>query len=85
MFEIRLVHQTSCFKSTLPHVLLIMAKVFDCITDTLQDFIAAQQIFFVATAPLSEAGRVNLSPKGLDSFRILSPSGYCVCAKTHFC
>ena len=30
-------------------------------------------MFFVATAPLSPQGRVNLSPKGLDTFRILSP------------
>ncbi|WNZ26070.1 pyridoxamine 5'-phosphate oxidase family protein [Leptolyngbya sp. NK1-12] len=51
-----------------------MAKVFDSISDKLQDFIAAQQIFFVATAPLSPSGHVNLSPKGLDSFRVLSPN-----------
>jgi hypothetical protein len=50
-----------------------MAKVFDCITDELQAFIAAQHMFFVATAPLSATGHVNLSPKGLDSLRILSP------------
>lgn len=50
-----------------------MAKLFDCITEELQQFIAAQQMFFVATAPLSSTGHVNLSPKGLDSFRILSP------------
>lgn len=51
-----------------------MAKLFDCITDELQDFIAKQQIFFVATAPLNPTGHVNLSPKGQDSFRILSPN-----------
>jgi hypothetical protein len=51
----------------------IMAKVFDRITEPLQQFIANQQIFFVATAPLSPTGHINLSPKGLDSFRILSP------------
>ena len=50
-----------------------MAKLYDQITDSLQDFIAAQQIFFVATAPLAATGHVNLSPKGLDSFRVLSP------------
>ncbi|MEO3414739.1 pyridoxamine 5'-phosphate oxidase family protein [Roseovarius sp. CAU 1744] len=33
-------------------------------------FIAAQRMFFVATA--APEGRVNLSPKGLDSLRILS-------------
>ena len=51
-----------------------MAKVFDRITEPLQQFISAQQIFFVATAPLSPTGHVNLSPKGLDSFRIVSPT-----------
>ncbi|MCU0566249.1 MAG: pyridoxamine 5'-phosphate oxidase family protein [Oculatellaceae cyanobacterium Prado106] len=50
-----------------------MAKTFDSLTPELQTFIAAQQMFFVATAPLSETGHVNLSPKGLDCFRILSP------------
>ncbi|MGQ9872067.1 MAG: hypothetical protein ACUVQO_14930 [Leptodesmis sp.] len=42
-----------------------MAKVFDSITPELQEFIAAQHLFFVATAPLSPTGHVNLSPKGL--------------------
>ncbi|MBC6439514.1 MAG: pyridoxamine 5'-phosphate oxidase family protein [Rhodospirillales bacterium] len=35
------------------------------------DFIERQQMFFVATA--AEDGRVNVSPKGLDSLRILAP------------
>jgi hypothetical protein len=51
-----------------------MAKVFDSLTDDLQRFIEAQQIFFVATAPLAADGHVNLSPKGLNSFRVLSPN-----------
>lgn len=34
-------------------------------------FIAAQPMFFVATAP--RKGRVNLSPKGLDALRVLGP------------
>lgn len=50
-----------------------MAKVYDQITDDLAAFINAQPMFFVATAPLSPEGHVNLSPKGLDCFRILSP------------
>ncbi len=49
-----------------------MAKQYDQITPTLQSFIKAQPLFFVATAPLSEHGHVNLSPKGYDTFRILS-------------
>lgn len=52
----------------------LMAKVFDRITDELQKFILQQPLFFVATAPLSPTGHVNVSPKGLDSFRLLSPN-----------
>lgn len=47
-----------------------MAKFYPTITQRLQKFIEAQKIFFVATAPAT--GRINLSPKGMDSFRILS-------------
>ena len=50
-----------------------MAQQYDRITPALQSFIQAQPLFFVATAPLSEHGHVNLSPKGYDTFRILSP------------
>ena len=49
-----------------------MAELFDEITERLRAFITAQQMFFVASAPLSADGHVNLSPKGLDSLRILS-------------
>jgi hypothetical protein len=49
-------------------------KIFDCITPDLRAFIEAQPVFFVATAPLSGEGHVNLSPKGLDAFRVLSPN-----------
>jgi hypothetical protein len=48
-----------------------MAKFHSELSAKLQDFIAAQKIYFVATAPLN--GRVNLSPKGLDTFRVLGP------------
>jgi|SRR5579875_68571 hypothetical protein len=51
-----------------------MAKVYDCIDDALARFIGTQHIFFVATAPLDPAGHVNLSPKGLDSFRVIDPN-----------
>lgn len=46
-----------------------MAKMYDHIPQKLQEFIVKQHIFFVATA--AAEGRVNLSPKGLDSLRIL--------------
>lgn len=48
-----------------------MGKLFESINDRIAEFIQAQQMFFVGTAPLSADGHVNLSPKGLDSFRIL--------------
>jgi hypothetical protein len=49
-----------------------MGKFFPAILPTHRTFIEKQHLFFVATAPLSGAGRINLSPKGLDSFRVLS-------------
>ena len=51
-----------------------MAKTFDEITDHLRDWVSRQVMFFVATAPLSGKGHVNLSPKGpIGSLRILGP------------
>jgi hypothetical protein len=50
-----------------------MGKVYEKIDETLREFIRAQQMFFVATGPLSASGHINLSPKGLDSLRILGP------------
>jgi hypothetical protein len=51
-----------------------MSRVFDEITPELAEFIADQPLFFVATAPSGSDGRVNLSPKGLDTFRVLGPN-----------
>lgn len=50
-----------------------MGKVFDALDAELRSFIESQQLFFVATAPLAGDGLVNLSPKGLDTLRILGP------------
>jgi hypothetical protein len=46
-----------------------MSNWYKGITPELKEFIAAQKVFFVATAPTQ--GRINLSPKGMDTFRIL--------------
>lgn len=48
-----------------------MGKVYETIVDPIRNFVQSQQMFFVATAPSSIDSLVNLSPKGLDSFRIL--------------
>jgi hypothetical protein len=49
-----------------------MGKFFDTINENHRSFILKQHIFFTASAPLNAEGHVNLSPKGMDSFRILS-------------
>jgi hypothetical protein len=51
-----------------------MARTYPAITDELRAFIEAQLLFFVASAPLAADGHVNVSPKGLDSLRVLGPS-----------
>jgi hypothetical protein len=50
-----------------------MGKVQTLIDETMKQFIEKQRVFFVATAPLDPNGHVNLSPKGLDSIRVLAP------------
>ncbi len=49
-----------------------MAKLLDQISPELTEFIDRQKVFFVATA--MREGRINLSPKGMDSFRVLGPN-----------
>lgn len=51
-----------------------MGKFSNTILDHHKKFIEAQKMFWVASAPLSAEGHVNLSPKGMDSFRVLSPT-----------
>jgi hypothetical protein len=51
-----------------------MARAYDAISDELADFIGAQHVFFVATAPSGHDGHVNVSPKGLDTFAVLDPN-----------
>ena len=46
-----------------------MAEFFPALTDDHRAFIARQPVFFVATA--AAGARINLSPKGLDAFRVL--------------
>ena len=50
-----------------------MGKIFEVIDEPMATWVGAQQMFFVATAPRSDAGLVNCSPKGLDTLRILGP------------
>ena len=50
---------------------LVMADFFDILSGEHTDFIRRQPVFFVATA--AQGGRVNVSPKGMDAFRVLAP------------
>lgn len=49
-----------------------MAKQLDQLNTRLEEFISKQVIFFVGTA--RSEGRINVSPKGMDSLRILNPN-----------
>ena len=49
-----------------------MAEKFPALEKKHIEFIRNQHLFFVGTAP--EAGLVNVSPKGMDSFRVLTNS-----------
>ncbi|MFZ0105436.1 MAG: pyridoxamine 5'-phosphate oxidase family protein [Thiobacillus sp.] len=48
-----------------------MARFYPALEVRHRDFIAAQKLFFTATAPSD--GHINLSPKGMDSLRVLDP------------
>ena len=51
-----------------------MGKTYDAIDERARGASSRRStLFFVATAPLAADGHVNLSPKGLDTFRILDP------------
>ena len=50
-----------------------MGKVYDSITGDLARWLGAQPMFFVATATTDPETRVNVSPRGLDTFRVLGP------------
>ncbi len=47
-----------------------MGKQDECLTDKHVEFIKAQRMFFVGTA--AGTGRVNVSPKGMDSFLVIN-------------
>jgi len=49
-----------------------MAEFTATLTDKHVEFINQQHVFFVATA--AATGRINLSPKGMDSFRVIDPA-----------
>lgn len=49
-----------------------MSKMFSRIEPALQEFIERQRIFFTGSATADS--RVNVSPKGSDCFRVLSPN-----------
>lgn len=51
-----------------------MGKFFESISDDFAEWIGQQHIFFVASAPVSAEGHVNVSPKGRDCLRVLNPN-----------
>ena len=69
LLAIFLVHSLTAISVHLPYE--IMAKFSNSITEKQKAFIEEQHMFFVATSPTQTEGRINLSPKGLDCFRVL--------------
>ena len=51
-----------------------MGKVYNGITDDLARWLPMQPVFFVATATAVPDTHVNVSPRGLDTFRVLGPN-----------
>lgn len=49
-----------------------MAEFFSALEPQHSEALASAPVFFVATAP--KEGRINLSPKGMDTLRVLSPT-----------
>jgi hypothetical protein len=47
-----------------------MGRTYETIDDRMAEFLRAQHVFFVGTAPV-DGGHVNVSPKGLDTFAVL--------------
>ncbi|KAK4459316.1 hypothetical protein QBC42DRAFT_274718 [Cladorrhinum samala] len=48
-----------------------MGQFFEAIPESLIKWILAQKVFWVATAPLSSSGHVNVSPKGGEHFGVI--------------
>jgi hypothetical protein len=51
-----------------------MGTVASSISSALAEWITRQHVFFVGTAPSGDGGHVNVSPKGLDTFRVVGPN-----------
>lgn len=51
-----------------------MAQTFEEIPDEFAWWFESQPVFFVATAAADPNARINVSPRGLDTFRVLGPN-----------
>jgi hypothetical protein len=59
-----------------------MARVYDGIDDRLAEWLAEQPVFFVATAPLSPDGHINISPKGVQRLHVVDERTVCYLDRT---
>jgi hypothetical protein len=53
-----------------------MGVYYETIPDSLREWILEQKMLWVGTAPLSEDGHINISPKGGQHFGIVSPTKF---------
>lgn len=49
-----------------------MSATYELIDNNIREWIEKQHMFFVGTAPLSKSGSINISPKGLDTLRVVN-------------
>ena len=54
--------------------IIFMPQFSEKIKEEHKTFIERQHLFFVSTSPLYKEGHINLSPKGQESFKVLSPN-----------
>ena len=54
-----------------------MGKIYPAISPEISTWINRQHMFFVATAPLASEHHINVSPKGMNTFRILDEKTVC--------
>lgn len=62
-----------------------MGRTYDHIPDNIIQWVKKQEVFWVATAPLSGEGHVNLSPKGLrGTFHVEGPNEGMQCLNSRY-
>jgi hypothetical protein len=74
--SLELTHPTSLYSNLIKTINTKMGAFYETIPPSLLKWILDQKVFWVATAPLSPSGHINISPKGGQYFGILNPTTF---------